>query len=111
MPDQGGENNMIQEFLATVDCSDPAARCGIHHLWTRFLAWLPGDLARHTKRRDFVAQLRAAGVPVGIAGSKMFAGGISLPVRPKKPRGHWAESGGKIVFHRAERIECAAGVG
>lgn len=109
---------MIHEFLKTVDCSDPAARCGVHHLWSKYLAWLPGDQGRHAKRRDFVAELRTAGYPVGLVGGKMFVGGISLPMRPSRPRGYWTESvNGKMAFHRergqaeAKRMECAAGCG
>ena len=34
---------MIHEFLSTVDCSDPASRCGVHYLWSKYLAWLPGN--------------------------------------------------------------------
>jgi hypothetical protein len=108
------KNTMIQDFLKTVDTTNPAARCGVHELWTKYLAWLPGDQARVARRRIFVTDLREAGLPVGLVGGTMFVGGVNLPTR-KRSRGHWVESGGKLALCRergeAERIECAAKCG
>ncbi|MGO9115968.1 MAG: hypothetical protein ACLP9L_42730 [Thermoguttaceae bacterium] len=98
---------MIEDFLKTVDTTNPAARCGVHELWTRYLASLPGDQARLARRRVFVAELREAGLPVGLIGGTMYVGGVDLHT-PKKPRGYWVESGGKLALCRergeAERI-------
>ena len=42
---------MIQDFLKTVDTTDPAARCGVHALWGKYLEWLPGNHG-HGSRGD-----------------------------------------------------------